>query len=135
MESFDIASILKLLADHSIWGAGITAALAFGYKLLRILKTDIKTDGLEEFEKVMREELRDEIKLLKEELKEKTKEIDDYTEKCLACQKRYEHLKVVVEWMKTHLNYCQEHRAEDCPLLLHIGQKQFDKLTKEKFNE
>lgn len=135
METFDISSILKIIADHSIWGAGITAALAFGYKLLRILKTDIKSDNFEEFEKNLREELRDEIKLLKEEVKEKTKEVDECVENCLNCQKRCEYLKITIEWMKTHLNYCQDHHSETCPLLLHIGQKQFDKLTKAGIDE
>ena len=60
-------NIPEFISNNSVLGASITAALAMVYQMWKILKKDRKEDNLDNAERVFREELRNEIKLIKEE--------------------------------------------------------------------
>lgn len=63
----DEKTLLSLISDNALVGATGGAALAFLYKIWRILQSDRKVDNLDNAERSFRDEMRDEIKSLKED--------------------------------------------------------------------
>ena len=59
----------EFISTNSVFGASVAAALTMVYQIYKILKKDRKEDNLDNAERVFREELRNEIKLIKEENK------------------------------------------------------------------
>ena len=65
----DEKTIASFISDNALTGALSGGALAFLYKIWRILKKDRKEDNLDEVERALRDEMRNDIKTLKEENK------------------------------------------------------------------
>ena len=57
----DDNAIGKLISDNSVLGASVAAALAMLYKVWQILKKDRKEDNLDNAERSLRDELRQEV--------------------------------------------------------------------------
>lgn len=57
----------NLISNNSVLGASIAAALAMLHKVWQILKKDRKEDNLDNAERSLRDELRQELKVIKEE--------------------------------------------------------------------
>lgn len=124
----DEQSIINSLSTHSVVGAGVAAALAFVYKLWRLLKTDRKEDDLDSAERSLREELRLEIVRLKDEivnLKEEVRELNVRNEEYIKINAQ---LRVRIQWLETCFQHCKLNHPPDCPLLKHLGEEKFNKL-------
>lgn len=125
----DEKSLVEAVSSNSVAGASIAAALAMLYKVWRILKADRKEDSLDTAEKGLRDELRDEIKILKEDIKQLSNEVKVLREQHVQCQEENTALKGRIRWLETCLNHCQLKHPPECPLLEHLGEKQFKALT------
>lgn len=125
----ELSFMKQFIANNSVLGAGIIAALTFGYKLIRVIKTDKKNDNLDVAERVLRDDLRAEIKDLKEEiarLKEKISMLIIEQEK--SNLEKYK-MKVTIDILKNNFDFCKHNRPETCPLLNHIGPTKFENLS------
>ena len=88
-------------------GAGAAAVLAMLYKIWCILKVDRKEDSLDNAERKLRDELRDEIKVLKEDIKILSNEVRILRDTHIQCQDENAALKGRIKWLETCLRYCQ----------------------------
>lgn len=102
-----VEELLKIISDNSLLSASVLSGIALLYKIYRILKADTKIDELDEVERIIRQELRDEILLLKKEIKEL---IEDQKSLFL---KNKELEKFILE-MKIHIKTCAS--KDECPL-------------------
>ena len=78
-------------------------ALAFLYKIWKILRTDRKEVDLDSVEKALREELREELKRIKDENKELKQENNA--------------LNADMADLKAAVKICQTNRPSTCPLI------------------
>lgn len=93
-----------------LWARPGGAALAFLYKIWRILQSDRKVDDLDNAERSFREEMRTEIKELKEDRHKLTEERE----------KLYEHihtLQVQISEFRSSIAVCALRHPDICPLL------------------
>ena len=121
--------IIDIMSSNSIAGAGIAAVMAMAYKIWRILKTDRKEDNLEIAERSLRDELRDEIKMLKEEIRKLVEQIATLAENNTKCLDENSKLKTRLRWLETCFQHCKDSHPPKCTLLKHIGTNQFHDLT------
>ena len=112
--------IIDFLSSHSIVGAGIAAVLAFVYKLWRILKTDRKEDNLDNAERSLRDELRDEVKTLKEEIVKLREQIASLAEHNAQCLDENAKLRGRVYWLESMYAICVQNHPTICPHASHI---------------
>jgi len=130
--TMDEKSIIEFISSHSVFGAGAAAILAMLYKIWRILKVDRKEDSLDNAERKLRDELRDEIKVLKEDIKILSNEVRILRDTHIQCQDENAALKGRIKWLETCLRYCQLNHPPECPLIAHLGEKQFRELIADR---
>lgn len=94
--------------------AGATA-LAFLYKIWRILQKDRKVDDLDNAERSFRDEMRDEIKTLKEDKRRCEDEKDKLYNQVFAFQKQ-------LAGFQAAFKVCQLSHPLHCPLVLNQGE-------------
>lgn len=87
------------------------AALAFLYKIWRILQSDRKVDDLDSAERLFRVEMRDEIKTLKEDKRKCEEEKEKLYNQVHTFQKQMAEFQVA-------FNMCRVNYPETCPLIL-----------------
>jgi hypothetical protein len=87
------------------------AAMAFLYKIWRILQSDRKVDNLDNAERSFREEMRDEIKTLKEDKRKCEDEKEKLYNQVHTFQKNIAEIQVAFK-------LCQISHPSTCPLLL-----------------
>ena len=87
------------------------AALAFLYKIWRILQSDRKIDDLDSAERLFRVEMRDEIKTLKEDKRKCEEEKENLYNQVHAFQKQMAEFQVA-------FNMCRVNHPETCPYIL-----------------
>lgn len=102
-----LEELLKLISDNSLVSASIISGIALLYKIYRILKSDTKIDELDEVERLIRSELRDEILSLKKEIKEL---IED--QKTLFIKNK--ELEQLILELRIHIKTCS--LKDECPL-------------------
>ena len=95
-------SFTNLISNNSVFGASIAAALAMLYKVWQILKKDRKEDNLDNAERSLRDELRQELKTIKEE-NSKLREENNILHHELA-------------ELKASFSICKKTHADICPL-------------------
>ena len=95
-------SFTNLVSNNSVFGASIAASLALLYKVWQILKKDRKEDNLDNAERSLRDELRQELKTIKEE-NGKLREENNILHQELA-------------ELKASFSVCRETHADICPL-------------------
>lgn len=95
-------SFTSLVSNNSVFGASIAAALAMLYKVWQILKKDRKKDNLDNAERSLRDELRQELKTIKEE-NSKLREENNILHQELA-------------ELKASFSVCKKTHADICPL-------------------
>lgn len=95
-------NFVNLVSNNSVLGASIAAALAMFYKVWQILKKDRKEDNLDNAERSLRDELRQELKIIKEE-NAKLREENNILHQELA-------------ELKASFAVCKKTHAEICPL-------------------
>lgn len=86
------------------------AALAFLYKIWRILQTDRKVDNLDNAEREFRDEMRDEIKSLKDDKRKCEDEKERLYDSVHEFQKR-------IASFEAAIRICQQTHPSECPLL------------------
>lgn len=114
-------TLINQLSSHSIVGAGIAAVMAFIYKLWRILKTDRKEDSLDNAERSLRDELREEVKLLKEEVTKLREQIASLAEHNAQCLDENTKLRSRVYWLESMYAICAQNHPAVCPHAHHIS--------------
>ena len=92
------------------------AALAFLYKIWRILQSDRKIDDLDSAERLFRVEMRDEIKTLKEDKRKCEEEKEKLYNQVHAFQKQMAEFQVA-------FNMCRVNHPETCPYMLNRHQR------------
>ena len=113
-------TLINQLSSHSIVGAGIAAVMAFAYKLWRILKTDRKEDNLDNAERSLRDELREEVKSLKEEVAKLREQITALAEHNAQCLDENSKLRSKVYWLESMYDICVQNHPSICPHAHHI---------------
>lgn len=112
----DETTITKFIADHSVVGATGAAALAFLYKIWRVLKVDSKGDNLDNAERSFRDEIRAEVKdlrALNDQLHKMNEQLQ--REKC-ECEDMILDLQTRLKWLEVCFYQCQKNHPHDCPL-------------------
>lgn len=87
-----------------------SAALAFLYKIWRILQSDRKVDNLDNAERSFREEMRCEIKTLKDDRRKCEEEKERLYDQVHVFQKQMADFQAA-------FNLCKIHSSSTCPLL------------------
>lgn len=112
--------IQNLLADNAVITAGVGGVLALFYKIWRILKTDNKSDDLDNKQKAFRDELRTEIKDLRDQ-------IHLLNQQKLTCEKEINSLRMKLFWIEKVFKGCHSH-PDTCHLIQKIGIERFEAL-------
>jgi hypothetical protein len=107
----DEKSILSFISDNAIAGATGSAALAFLYKIWRILQSDRKVDSLDNAERSFRDEMREEIKALKDDRRRCEEGKEQLYNQVHALQKQMAEFQV-------GFNICKISHPHSCPLIL-----------------
>lgn len=98
----DEKTIASFISDNALTGALSGGALAFLYKIWRILKKDRKEDNLDEVERALRDEMRNDIKTLKEENK--------------TLKEENQRLHQELSELKASFRLCQTNHPVVCPI-------------------
>lgn len=112
----DEQTAINFIADNSVVGATGAAALAFLYKIWRVLKVDRKEDNLDNAERSFREEIRAEVK----ELRALNDQLHRMNEKIQQekhdCEVMITVLQARLKWLEVCFFQCQENHPGNCPL-------------------
>jgi IS4 transposase len=112
----DEQTIASFVADHSVVGATGAAALAFLYKIWRVIKVDSKGDNLDNAERAFRDEIRSELKELRL-ANEKLHEVNEKLQKDKRdCESLIAELQTRLKWLEVCFCQCQQNHPHDCPL-------------------
>lgn len=123
----DENTLIKFIAENSVTGAVGTAIIAFLYKAMRILKSDKKGDDLNNAERELREEMRNEIKELRCEYHELEQEKKKLLVDLSKLQEELARMRAELTQFKVLIrNYECEESNSPCPLLMFAKSHQFN---------
>lgn len=115
----DEKALMSFVSDNSILGATGVAALAFLYKIWRILQSDRKEDDLDSAERTFRNEMREEIKSLKEDRHQCEEEKNILYKQIFEFQKQLANFQAA-------FRLCHSSHPDTCPLLRRSSENQND---------